>query len=72
MASKAYTTDFDPILTPRTGMTSPKREFSRRYVTQIEAPAFEPLKAQLRAPTPPWMPISVQNEPLHPQGGTRL
>lgn len=50
MASYADPPDFDPILTPRKGMPSPrlnKREFTRRYLMQFEDPAFEPLKSQL-------------------------
>lgn len=42
--------DFDPILTPRKGMPSPRleeNEFRTRYLKQFEDPAFEPLQAQL-------------------------
>lgn len=50
MASDAEATEFDPILTPRKGMPSPRlgeAEFRKRYMEQFEDPAFEPLKGLL-------------------------
>lgn len=50
MADAKDTTEFDPVLTPRKGMPSPRldeMEFRARYLKQFEDPAFEPLKAQL-------------------------
>ena len=50
MASGKTDRPFDPVLTPREGMPSPRlaeQEFRRRYLQQFEDPAFEPLKAQL-------------------------
>ncbi|MGZ2488064.1 multimeric flavodoxin WrbA [Rhizobium pisi] len=50
MAENEDFTRFDPILTPRKGMPSPrldKNEFRRRYLAQFVDPAFEPLKSQL-------------------------
>jgi hypothetical protein len=44
------TPEFDPVLTPRKGMPSPRldeTEFRLRYLKQFEDPAFEPLKTQL-------------------------
>ncbi len=43
-------TNFDPILSPRKGMPSPRLdecEFKARYLKQFEDPGFEPLQAQL-------------------------
>lgn len=50
MASDTEATGFDPVLTPRKGMPSPRleeAEFRKRYMKQFEDPAFEPLKAAL-------------------------
>jgi multimeric flavodoxin WrbA len=43
-------TNFDPILSPRKGMPSPRLdegEFKARYLKQFEDPGFKPLQAQL-------------------------
>jgi multimeric flavodoxin WrbA len=50
MASGGESAKFDPILSPRKGMPSPRLEeaaFRSRYLEQFEDPAFEPLKAQI-------------------------
>jgi multimeric flavodoxin WrbA len=47
MASDAEAAEFDPVLTPRKGMPSPRLDemaFRKRYLKQFEDPAFEPLK----------------------------
>jgi hypothetical protein len=50
MAVHEDSATFDPILTPRKGMPSPKldeAEFRQRYLAQFVDPAFEPLRSQL-------------------------
>lgn len=51
MTSGEAETEFDPVLTPRKGMPSPRlgeAEFRSRYLEQFRDPAFEQLKPQLQ------------------------
>jgi multimeric flavodoxin WrbA len=57
---------FDPVLTPRKGMPSPRLdedEFRGRYLSQFEDPAFEALKAELdRVASAAWDAYSHQRK----------
>jgi multimeric flavodoxin WrbA len=54
MGSREPAVEFDPILTPRKGMPSPRleeAEFRKRYLLQFDDPAFEPLRREIEAVT---------------------